>query len=50
MNIDHDEHGSVDVDALMAVHNEKVQKKMEMSARILRIMTIMSLVSASTLM
>ena len=32
MNIVHEEHGSVDGDALMAVHNEKVQKKMEMSA------------------
>ena len=31
MNIDHDEYGPVDVDALMAVHFEKVQKKMEMS-------------------
>jgi len=31
MNINHDEHGSVDVDALMAVHNEKMKKKMEMS-------------------
>ena len=31
MNIKHDEHGPVDVDALMVVHNEKMKKKMEMS-------------------
>ena len=30
MNIKHDEHGPVDVDALMVVHNEKMKKKMEM--------------------
>ena len=27
MNISHDEYGPVDVDALMVVHNEKMQKK-----------------------
>ena len=27
MNISHDEYGPVDVDALMAVHNEKMQKR-----------------------
>ena len=31
MNIDHDEYGPVDVDALMATHNEKMQKRIEMS-------------------
>ena len=29
MNISHDEYGPVDVDALMTVHNEKVQKRLE---------------------
>ena len=29
MNISHDEYGSVDVDALMAVHNEKTQKRID---------------------
>ena len=27
MNISHDEYGPVDVDALMIVHNEKMQKR-----------------------
>ena len=31
MNIDHDEYGPVDVDALMTVHNEKMQKRIELS-------------------
>ena len=29
MNISHDEYGPVDVDALMAVHNEKMQKRID---------------------
>ena len=30
MNISHDEHGSVDVDELTALHNEKMQRRIEM--------------------
>ena len=33
MNIDHDEHGPVDVDALMVMHNERMKKQMEMSVQ-----------------
>ena len=29
MNIRHDEYGPVDVDAVMAVHNEKMQKRID---------------------
>ncbi len=29
MNIEHDEHGPVDVDKLMAIHHEKMQRRFE---------------------